>query len=855
MKLPLRSGKNKQAEAKPSKESSATTPASRLSLRSQMITLLLVAMVLIVLPAVIVYLQTALQLKASAQKQSDLAAELFASGYRQWVANQAAVADMVSRNPGLGRLMVDGQKQQITDKAESLAYLFPSSIRVRLLPAGMDDVDLQASPPISYAALDMLRHSETKDTPPPVEVHMSGTPQQHINLVRRILDASGRRIVGNLMVSFSVQQLEEQLNRGQADGYVELQQLAGNEPLVLGSHGAVQYRDGEADSQAAVPGSRWQVAYWAAEPQQANGHGLLATAGIATGAAVLLLLGLVWFVYRKLESALHDDQATLLTIVKDMHAGRVKSEYPSTMAEMHDTIELMTRTASSGAARPAQVKARVTSARKEATKAKDRQVVDEVEADLLFDGSALDISNVAVEDNKVEPSIFRAYDIRGIAGEALTVDVAYEIGRAIGSEAYYRGEQAVVVARDGRLSSADLAAAMIRGLKATGRDVKDLGQLPTPLLYFATEHLHINSGVMVTGSHNPPDYNGFKIVLAGETLAGEAIDGLRKRIESGDMLTGDGRVEELEVLPDYIERVRSDVQVVRPIKVVVDCANGVAGGVAPKLFEALGCKVLELFCEVDGNFPNHHPDPGKRENLTALIKVVQEQGAELGVAFDGDGDRIVVVTSQGEIIWPDRVLMLLAIDVLSRNPGAQVIYDVKCSRHVANIIAEHGGEPLMWASGHSLIKAKIKETGALLAGEMSGHIYFKERWFGFDDGLYAAARLLEILANDTRNSSDIFAALPDSMNTPELSVPMPEGQPRLFMEKLLDGAHFEQARVATVDGLRVEFDDGWGLVRASNTMPALVLRFEADDELAMSRIQDEFRRVMLQADPNLSLPF
>jgi phosphomannomutase/phosphoglucomutase len=265
--------------------------------------------------------------------------------------------------------------------------------------------------------------------------------------------------------------------------------------------------------------------------------------------------------------------------------------------------------------------------------------------------------------------------------------------------------------------------------------------------------------------------------------------------------------------------------------------------------------VLELFCEVDGNFPNHHPDPGQRENLTALIKVVQEQGAELGVAFDGDGDRMVVVTSQGEIIWPDRVLMLLAIDVLSRNPGAQVIYDVKCSRHVANIIAEHGGEPLMWASGHSLIKAKIKETGALLAGEMSGHIYFKERWFGFDDGLYAAARLLEMLANDTRNSSDIFAALPDSMNTPELSVPMPEGQPRLFMEKLLNGAHFEHARVATVDGLRVEFDDGWGLVRASNTMPALVLRFEADDELAMSRIQDEFRRVMLQADPNLSLPF
>jgi len=343
--------------------------------------------------------------------------------------------------------------------------------------------------------------------------------------------------------------------------------------------------------------------------------------------------------------------------------------------------------------------------------------------------------------------------------------------------------------------------------------------------------------------------------LGGETLAGEAINGLRRRIEAGDMLTGEGSVEQIAVQPDYIERVKSDVQVVRPIKVVVDCGNGVAGAVAPDLLRALGCEVVELFCEIDGNFPNHHPDPSKTENLAALIREVQAQGAELGIAFDGDGDRMVTVGSQGEIIWPDRLLMLLAIDVLLRNPGAQIIYDVKCSRHVANVIAEYGGEALMWASGHSLIKAKMKETGALLAGEMSGHIYFKERWFGFDDGLYSAARLLEILANDARNSSDIFAALPDSMNTPELNVPMAEGQPRVFMEKLVNNASFEHARVVTVDGLRVEFDDGWGLVRASNTMPCLVLRFEADDELAMSRIQEEFRRAMLQVDPDLSLPF
>ena len=854
MKLALRLGKEKQAATKPARKSSATTAVSRSSLHSQMILLLVVAAILVALPAVVVYLQTVLQLNAAAQKQSDLAAKLSAADYRQWVDHQAATADRVSKASQLARLMVDGSEQEIAAKAASLAYLFPSSIRVRLLPAGIEEVDLQASPPISYAALDLLRHSETKDTPPPLEVHMFGTPQQHINLVRRIPDPSGQRTAGNLMVSFSVQQLLEQLNRNQVDGYFELQQLAGNTPLVLGSHGAAQFRQAAADSQFAVAGSRWRVAYWAPDQRWTSGV-LLATAGMATAAAALLLMGVVWFVFRRLGLALRNDQATLLTIVKDMCDGRVKPEYSNTLAEMDDTIDSMTRTARSGVVQPAPAAVDATGQARKAEDAEGREVVDAVETDLLFDNSALDSSRIAVEENKLDPTIFRAYDIRGIVGDTLTVDVAYEIGRAIGSEAYYRGEQAVLVGCDGRLSSPDLAAAMIRGLKATGRDVKDIGQVPTPVLYFATQHLDISSGVMVTGSHNPSEYNGFKIVLAGETLAGKAIEGLLRRIESGDMLTGEGSVEEIEVLPDYIERVKSDVQVVRPIKVVVDCGNGVAGEAAPKLLRELGCEVIELFCEIDGNFPNHHPDPGKTENLAALIKAVQEQGAELGIAFDGDGDRMVIVSSQGEIIWPDRLLMLLAIDVLLRNPGAQIIYDVKCSRHVANVIAEYGGEALMWASGHSLIKAKMKETGALLAGEMSGHIYFKERWFGFDDGLYSAARLLEILANDARDSSDIFAALPDSMNTPELNVPMAEGQPGVFMEKLLNGTHFEQARVATVDGLRVEFDDGWGLVRASNTMPCLVLRFEADDELAMSRIQDEFRSAMLQADPNLSLPF
>ncbi len=855
MKLPFRSGNSQPAKAISSRPESASS-AKKSSLRSQMLLLIIAGVLLVAVPPAMVYFQTVLELKGAEGRQAELAAALFTSSFRQWVERQGATADLVAKDPLLARVLMEGDAQAREQKAASLAYLFPTSIRVRLLLPGIEEVDLETSPPISYAALDMLRHAETQDTPPPVEVHMSGTPQQHINLARRILDPTGRRIVGDLMVSYPVQQLQDLLKHDQVDGYAELQQVADATPLVLGSQGDARFKHAAADSVMPVGGSRWRVAYWASDSARSGSGALLTSAIIAVGVAALLLIGLTWLVFRNLNAALKRDQGTLLTIIKDMRDGRGKAEYPHALAEMRDTIELMARTASAAMRRPVATTAKVAAEPVAAEpKVQDRQVVDELEGDLLFDESALDISRADVAEGKVDPSIFRAYDIRGIVGESLTADVAFDIGRAIGSEAYFRGEQTVVVGRDGRLSGPELTAALIRGLLATGRDVKDVGQVPTPVLYFAAQYLGSNSGVMVTGSHNPANYNGFKVVLGGDTLSNEAIDGLRQRIESGDMLTGEGSVEEVDVLPDYIERVKSDVQIVRPMKVVVDCGNGVAGIAAPRLLKALGCEVVELFCDVDGRFPNHHPDPGKTENLAALIQTVQEKGAELGIAFDGDGDRLGVVSSHGEIIWPDRLLMLLAIDVLSRNPGAQIIYDVKSSRHIASVVAEHGGEPLMWATGHSLIKAKMKETGALLAGEMSGHIFFKERWFGFDDALYSAARLLEILANDARSSSDLFAELPDSMSTPEINVPMAEGEPAVFMEKLLNSAHFDNARIATIDGMRVEFERGWGLVRASNTTPCLVLRFEADDELALSTIQDEFRRVMLQVDPSLSLPF
>lgn len=451
--------------------------------------------------------------------------------------------------------------------------------------------------------------------------------------------------------------------------------------------------------------------------------------------------------------------------------------------------------------------------------------------------------------------IFKAYDIRGIVDETLTSDIVFEIGRAFASEAISRDQHKVVVGRDGRLSGPKLMQALIDGLNKSGVDVIDIGMAPTPVVYFAAQHIGSGSCIALTGSHNPPNYNGLKMVIGGVTLSGETIQQLKQRIENNDIVDGNGKCETRDVIPEYIERIVGDIKLQKKMKVVLDCGNGVAGVVAPKLIKELGCDTTELYCDVDGNFPNHHPDPSKPENLQDLIKSVKQTGADIGLAFDGDGDRLGVVTPAGDIIWPDRQMMLYAKDILERNPGEQIIYDIKCTINLAKVIEQSGGKPLMWTTGHSLIKAKLKETGAPLAGEMSGHIFFKERWYGFDDGTYTAARLLEILAKDSRDTQEIFSSLPDSVNTPELNIHMEEGENFKFVEELQKVANFENAKVTTIDGVRVDYEDGFGLVRASNTTPSLVIRFEANDETGISRIQEEFRKLMLQINPELELPF
>ena len=453
------------------------------------------------------------------------------------------------------------------------------------------------------------------------------------------------------------------------------------------------------------------------------------------------------------------------------------------------------------------------------------------------------------------PEIFKAYDIRGIVNKTLTVEAVENIGHAIGSEAIARKQTEVAIGRDGRESGPELSAALARGLRAAGINVIDVGMVATPMVYFTTYALNTHSGVMVTGSHNPPEYNGLKMMLAGDTLAGEDIQALRKRIETGHIVNGAGSYRTHDIREAYLSRIVGDIKVARKIKIAVDCGNGVAGAFAPELYRRLGCDVHELFCEVDSRFPNHHPDPSQPKNLQDLITALKTGDAEIGLAFDGDGDRLGVVTKSGKIIYPDRQLMLFADDVLKRNPGAEIVFDVKSTRNLFSWVRERGGKPVMWKTGHSFIKAKLKESGAPLAGEMSGHVFFKERWYGFDDALYAGARLLEILSR-VPDISAALEGLPDAVSTPELHVQTAEGENYTLMDALKRDAKFSNAQeIIRIDGVRVEYADGFGLARPSNTTPVIVLRFEAETDAAIKRIQADFRAALEAVKPGIKLPF
>ncbi len=730
----------------------------------------------------------------------------------------------------------------LRNKGEELRQQLPGAKYVRLLPAEWDEEETGVGPKLSFASLAMLRGVEKSGIMSKAEVHQFGTEQQHIAIAAPVVRGEDSQVIGVIHLVLSMDIITKAISAATGDaGYISVQQVVDGRSLLLASNGGAGNSMRSEAENIEVPGSIWNVACEAKGVSIGWSDGLLLFGVMTIGLGLIVLVTSIFT--RRFKLALASDQQQILRLVEKKLLGKSATMQRAEVPEMQDTMDLLAQMKldTLGQGLPQKTMKKVID---KTTGLPRMEVKEEVVA-----------ASVPAVNSALPQVILRNYDIRGIVGKDLTADVVYQLGRAIGSMAYDKGEQTVIVARDGRKSGPELSSALCRGLMDSGRDVIDIGMVPTPLLYFATNYLGSNSGVMLTGSHNPPDYNGLKMVIAGDTLSGDKIQELGRRVAKGDLLQGEGSRTEQDLVGDYLGRVTEDLHVARPLKVVLDCGNGVGGVVAPVLLKQLGCKVAELYCDVDGDFPNHHPDPSKPENLAALIETVKASKADIGLALDGDGDRIGVVDSEGNVIWPDRFLMLFARDLLERQPGADIIYDVKCSRHLASQILTHGGRPLMWKTGHSLIKAKMRETGALLAGEMSGHIFFKERWYGFDDAIYACARLLEILSNDSRSSAEVFAELPDSISTPELSMSVPEGKNVELVQKLIANGDIPGAKLIKIDGVRAEFQHGWGLMRASNTMPAVIFRFEADDINGLKHVQDMFRQELLKIDSELKLPF
>jgi phosphomannomutase/phosphoglucomutase len=739
-------------------------------------------------------------------------------------------------------------------------YLFP----FREVPRSAPD-----KPLLGFAGLELVRRAETGR--PLLPDAFPRDDRWFLQIATAVRNPVSQAVMGSLLVVFDTQELQALLTVTDADlgGRLALIQTVAGTSRTVASQGA---GSGPSLSRTLM-NPDWSVQYTPArlpEPPVS-----LTWLALLVGLPALVAAILVWGLLGNAQRSLRADVSALIQWAHKVFAGD-KARLPGAHWDLVGSLgEVLFRIAqmvekrvakASESARPKPASGPASEVVEEPlfqnTDMPDIDMLDGDEDVLGFGGDAplagdeaLVVEEVAAPAVELAPEIFRAYDIRGIVGETLSAEGVEVIGRAIGSEALARGVSSLCVGYDGRHSSPELADALARGVMAAGCDVIHVGAVPTPVLYFATYQLETGSGVMVTGSHNPANYNGLKIMLGGETLSGDAIQALYQRVRNGDLARGQGRQSSQDVRRAYLDRIVGDIAVAAPLKVVVDAGNGIAGELAPMLIEELGCEVVPLYCEVDGDFPNHHPDPGKPENLVDLIARVQSEGADLGIAFDGDGDRLGVVTHSGKIIWPDRLLMLFARDVVSRNPGADVLFDVKCSRRLASVITEAGGRPIMWKTGHSLMKAKMQETGALLAGEMSGHIFFRERWYGFDDGLYAAARLLEILGIEDRHADEVFGDFPEDISTPELNVEVTESRKFDIVERLANEGAFGEASVSTIDGVRVDYADGWGLCRASNTTPVLVLRFEAESEQSLARIQGIFREQLLKVAPDLVVNF
>lgn len=782
---------------------------------------------------------------------------------------QAAAAD-----PALVAALQSGDAARLRNAEAGLRYR-DGVVDAFVTPLGQGEPDETRPAPFTFSALDLLRRSEA-GSPPPLEAQRAG--QRWLLYSAAPVKAPGtQQVVGTVLLAIDLQRALRGLPALPAEaGELVLQQRFGDGPV------QVLYQNGTPGS--ARPYSldlgnpQWSLRFTPGTAYDAPVQWISLVMALA---AVLIAAGAFWvamvMVVRGLRGRLRDDARQLNQLLDELSGGKVVKAFSLSLAELNGLAQalarfsLRDRQTDPGAVVAPDLNGIKT---RSAPAAKTHRSAEPEGARLPFQET--DVLGVGILDTdqdflrmehppamnsiaqvapNVPASIFRAYDIRGIVPETLTAETAYWIGRAIGTQSLAQGEPHVSVGRDGRLSGPELVAQLIQGIAESGCHVSDVGMVPTGALYFAANVLQGKSGVMLTGSHNPANYNGFKIIIAGDTLANEQIQKLYERIRDNDLASGQGTIEKVDILSQYDAYIQKDIAVPRKLKVVVDCGNGVGGVIAPQLIEKLNCEVIPLFCDVDGNFPNHHPDPGKLENLEDLIAKVKETGADLGLAFDGDADRVGVVTNAGNVVYPDRLLMLFAQDVLSRNPGADIIYDVKCSRRLKAQIEGNKGRPVMYKTGHSLIKKKMKETGALLAGEMSGHVFFKERWFGFDDGIYAAARLLEILSQKAQNAEEVFAGFPNDVSTPEININVTEDSKFSIIDALQQNAEWGDASLNTIDGVRVDYPNGWGLVRASNTTPVLVLRFEAENDAELERIKAVFREQLTRISPDLKIPF
>lgn len=752
--------------------------------------------------------------------------------------------ESMAGSPILAEIVGGDTATQSREEAR-LKNVIPGAIKVRLFGPGEAEVERVAQPPFTYTSLDLVNRAEAGLPVFPEAINTDNGWTLSVAAALSPSDEAG--IVGTLFVYLQMDAITDGLREG-IPGQISITQnfrnAPSNEILSLGSGG-----QGPAVARE-LENPNWHMQFL---PDASLST---ATAGNPVQFAVPLgiffavaLIGIVMGIGRT-RAAIETDATRLSNQLTDVINDNFKpsAEYEfATFVDIDANLVRVQRRVDEPRRAPEPVKTATPKAQPKREEMVDIEMIDEDDYE-----EELSRQEQEAEDREARlPGIFRAYDIRGVVNETLTSDVVKKIGLAIGSEAGAQGQQTLVVGADGRVSSPAILETLIEGLTESGRDVINIGQVPTPLLYYATQNTIATSGVMITGSHNPPEYNGFKIVLDGRTLVEHDIQELYQRFVAEDFTSGEGEVTQLDVRDEYIDAVSDDVVVAQPLKIIVDCANGIAGSVAPELFANLGCDVIPLYCEVDGTFPNHSPDPTVPENLDDLILMVKSQQADLGIALDGDGDRLVAVSKSGEIIWPDRLLMLFAKDVVALNPGSDVVYDVKCTRHINTVISGFGGRPIICRSGHSFVKQKMLETGAVLGGELSGHICFSERWSGFDDGLYAAARLLEIVGATAQGLDELLSEFPTSVATPEIQISVPDDKKFEIVRKIGELGDFPDGTVTTTDGLRVDFSEGWGLVRASNTNPCLTLRFEADTDANLQKIRQMFKKRLKAVDSSL----